>query len=214
MIDQSNQILLSFGIILTAGILSGFLARKIKAPDVVVFLMAGILLGPQMTVLLHIGAESALNQIILIFGACYILFDGGASMKFKILKDIWISIVALSTIGVLVTTVIMGVAAFYILGIPFFVALLLGAAVSSTDPATLIPIFKQVKIRERVSQALIGESAFNDTMSAIITFAVLAVAVDGGDFSFRTSLISLLKQSVLGILAGAASGYLAALLIA
>ncbi len=213
-VDQSNQILLSFGIILAAGILSGFLARKIKVPDVVVFLMAGILLGPQMTGLLHIGAESTLNQIILTFGACYILFDGGASMKLKVLRHVWISIVALSTIGVLVTAVMTGVAAYYILGIPFVVALLLGAAVSSTDPATLIPIFKQVKIKERVSQTLISESAFNDTMSAIITFAVLAVAVGGGDFSIRTSLISLLKQSVLGILAGAASGYLAALLIA
>jgi cell volume regulation protein A len=91
---------------------------------------------------------------------------------------------------------------------------LLGATLASTDPATLVPIFRQVKIRDRVAQTVVSESAFNDATGAIITFGVLAVAMGTGQFSLTTSLLDLLKQSVIGIGAGAALGYLAALLIA
>jgi cell volume regulation protein A len=59
-----------------------------------------------------------------------------------------------------------------------------------------------------------SESAFNDAMGAIVTFAVLAVAMGTGEFSPAASLLDLLKQSVVGIVAGATLGYLAALLIA
>ncbi|MBF0557301.1 MAG: sodium:proton antiporter [Nitrospirae bacterium] len=213
-LELSKQILFSFGLVLAAGTVSGFLSQRIKVPDVVIFLLAGILLGPEITGLLHIKAESALNQIILIFGSCYILFDGGASLRFKVLKEVWITIAALSTVGVVIMTFITGLAAFYIMGIPFTVALLLGASTASTDPATLVPILRKLHIRERVSQTVIGESAFNDVISAIVTFGVLAVAMGSGEFSFGTSFISLLKQSIVGVVAGGLMGYLAALFIA
>jgi potassium/hydrogen antiporter len=61
---------------------------------------------------------------------------------------------------------------------------------------------------------VMSESAFNDAMAAIVTFGVLAVAVGSGEFSLSSSLSNLLKQSVIGIVAGVALGYLAALLIA
>ncbi len=59
-----------------------------------------------------------------------------------------------------------------------------------------------------------SESAFNDAMGAIVTFGVLAVAMGTGEFSIGASLFDLVKQSAIGIVAGAALGYLAALLIA
>jgi cell volume regulation protein A len=59
-----------------------------------------------------------------------------------------------------------------------------------------------------------SESAFNDAMGAILTFGVLAVAMGTGEFSLTLSLLDLVKQSIIGIAAGAALGYLAALLIA
>ncbi len=89
----------------------------------------------------------------------------------------------IATIGVLITAFITGVAAYYFLGVPFIVALLLGAALASTDPATLVPVFKQVKIKERVAQTVMSESAFNDAMGAIVTFTVLGVAMGSGEFS-------------------------------
>ena len=102
----------------------------------------------------------------------------------------------------MITAAVTGIAAYYILGVPLIVALLLGATLASTDPATLVPIFRQVHIRDRVAQTVMSESAFNDAMGAIVTFGVLAVAMGTGEFSLTASLLDLLKQSVIGIVAG------------
>src|SRR5215212_9227677 len=74
-------------------------AQKIKIPDVAVFLLVGMLIRPEVLGLTDIKADSALNQVILLFGASYILFDGGASLRFSVLKSVWITIVALATAG-------------------------------------------------------------------------------------------------------------------
>jgi cell volume regulation protein A len=213
-LEIAKHTLLSCGLILAVGTVAGLLAQKIRIPDVVVFLVAGIAIGPQALGLIDIGADSALNQIILLFGASYILFDGGASLRLNVLKHVWITIVVIATVGVIITAVITGIAAHYILGIPLVVALLLGATLASTDPATLVPIFRQIHIRDRVAQTVMSESAFNDAMGAIVTFGVLAVAMGTGEFSLASSLFALLKQSAIGIVAGIVLGYLAALLIA
>jgi len=77
-----------------------------------------------------------------------------------------------------------------------------------------VPIFRQIRIRDRVAQTVMSESAFNDAMGAIVTFGILAIATGTSEFSLFTSLLDLLKQSAIGIVAGVALGYLAALLIA
>jgi cell volume regulation protein A len=213
-IEIAKHTLLSCGLILAIGTIAGLLAQKVRVPDVAVFLIVGIAMGPQALGLVDIKADSALNQVILLFGASYILFDGGASLRFNVLKQVWITIVVIATVGVIITAGITGLAAHFILGEPLLVALLLGATLASTDPATLVPIFRQVKIRDRVAQTVMSESAFNDAMGAIVTFGVLAVAMGTGEFSWMHSGFELLKQSAIGIVAGVLLGYLAALLIA
>jgi len=206
-------VLLAFGVILAAGTLAGVAARRLQVPDVVVYLLAGILLGPELGGLIAIKADSALNQIILVFGACYILFDGGASLRLAVLKQVWITILVIATIGVLITGAITAAAAYWILGVPFIVAALVGATIASTDPATLVPVFRQVKIRERVAQTVMSESALNDATGPILTFAVLAIA-SGAQFSLGASLFELAKQALVGLVVGGVLGYLAALFIA
>ncbi|MGZ5805233.1 MAG: cation:proton antiporter [Xanthobacteraceae bacterium] len=213
-IEVAKQTLLSGGLILAIGTITAFLAQKIKIPDVALFLIVGMLIGPEVAGLVDIKADSALNQIILLFGASYILFDGGASLRFSVLKQVWITIVVIATLGVLITAAITSLAAYLVFGVPLMVALLLGATLASTDPATLVPIFRQVHIRDRVAQTVMSESAFNDAMGAIVTFGVLAVAMGTGKFSLAASLFDLVKQSVIGIVAGCLFGYLAILLIA
>src|ERR1041384_4042177 len=200
-IELAKHVLLSAGVVLGAGILSGFAAEKLEVPDVVVLLLVGILIGPSALGLVDIKADSALNQLILIFGSSYILFDGGASLRFEVLKRVWISITVLATLGVLVTAVITAVAAFYFLRLPWLVALLLGMAIASTDPATLVPIFRQIHIRDRVAQTVMSESAFNDATGAIGTFAVLAIAA-GGEFVPGAALGDLVKQAGIGMVLG------------
>lgn len=213
-VEIAKQILKEGGLVLAIGTLTGLLAQKIKVPDVAVFLIVGMLIGPQALGLVDIKADSSLNQLVLLFGASYVLFDGGASLRFSVLKQVWITIVVLATIGVVVTAVVTGVAAHWVLGIPFTTALLLGSAIASTDPATLVPIFRQVKVRDRVAQTVMSESAFNDATGAILTFAVLGVVTGTGEFSLGASLLDLVKESVLGIASGFVLGYLAAMLIA
>jgi len=210
----AQHTLLSCGLILAVGTLAAFVAQKIRVPDVAIFLIAGIALGPHALGVVHIPAASALNEIIVLFGASYILFDGGAALRLSVLRQVWITILVLATIGVLITAIITGLAAHFILGLPPIVALLLGAVLASTDPATLIPIFRQIKIRNRVAQTVISESAFNDAMAAILTFTVLGVATGSAAFSLSHALLALVEEALIGIAAGLAFGYLAATLIA
>lgn len=213
-IEAAKHTLLSGGLILAVGTITGFVARKIKVPDIALFLIVGMAIGPAVLGLINIKSDSALYQIILLFGASYILFDGGASLRFDVLKKVWVTIVVLATAGVLITAAVTAFAAHVFLGVSWIVALLLGAAIASTDPATLVPIFRQVKIRDRVAQTVMSESAFNDATGAIVTVGVLTVAMGAGEFSIVASLFDLLKQAAVGFTAGAVLGYLAALLIA
>lgn len=210
----AQHTLLACALILAIGTLAAFVAQKIAVPDVAVFLIAGIALGPHALGLVEIKASSALSQIIVLFGASYILFDGGAALRIEVLKRVWITIVVIATLGVVITAAITGLAAHYILGLPLLVALLLGTVIASTDPATLIPIFRQIRIRDRVAQTVMSESAFNDAMGAILTFSVLAVATGSGTFSPGHALLDLIGQSLFGILAGLVFGLLASVLIA
>jgi cell volume regulation protein A len=212
-LELAKHVLLMFGTILAVGTFSGLIARLLRMPDVVVFLLVGMLLGPGILGFVDIKADSTINQLILIFGSSYILFDGGATIRLRVLKEVWITIVVIATVGLLITAVITGVAAYYFLGLTPIVALLLGSVIASTDPATLVPVFKQVRIKERVAQTVMSESAFNDAMGAILTFAVLGIAMGAGEFSAGDAVINLVKQSLLGIVIGGVLGYLAAFLI-
>lgn len=211
---HAKELLFLLGIILGVGTVTGFIARRLKIPDVVMFLLAGMALGNAGLGVVNVSVDSTLNQLLLIFGSCYILFDGGASVRLNVLKGVWPTLLSLATVGVLISAVVTAFAAQYLLHLPFIFAMLLGAVIASTDPATLVPVFRQVKVRAKVAQTVMSESAFNDAMGAILTFAVLGVAVSGTDFSISANLLSLLQQSLLGLVGGAVMGYLAALFIA
>ncbi|WP_227657524.1 cation:proton antiporter, partial [Candidatus Magnetaquicoccus inordinatus] len=234
-IEIANHLIRALGFMLAIGLAGIVLARRTGIPDVAIFLVVGMVLGPQtigflvgdgtnsgltgrifvdIAGLLAIPTDSAINQGILTLGAAYILFDGGASLRFKVLSEVWITITVISTIGVLITAIITAGAAYYILHVPFIVALLLGATIASTDPATLVPVFRQVPIKDRVAQTVMSESAFNDAMGAIITFALLGVAMGTSEFSLSKALFDLVREALLGILTGGIVGYLIIFLIA
>lgn len=211
----AKTVLAQLGIILAAGTLGGVIAQRLRIPDVAIFLIIGILIGPELLGAVTIPAESALNQFILIFGSCYILFDGGTSLRFGVLKQVWITIAGLATVGVMVTAAILAATAHFLFQVPVMIALLVGSTIASTDPATLVPIFKQIPIRDRIAQTVMSESAFNDATGAIVTFTVLGLAM-GADqtFSLSHSLMELTKQASLGVLIGGVLGFLASLLVA
>lgn len=215
---HAEHVLLAVTIILAAGSVLGFVARRIKVPDIVLFLLAGIVLGPEVLGLLNIPASSTLSWVIIIFAASYILFDGGAELELKVLGRVAISLAIIVTIGVLITAFVTGFAAHWVIGIPVTVGLLLGSAMAATDPATLVPVFRQVHVRDKVSQFVVSESGFNDPTGAVITFVFLALvaggAANGGHIALGADVLELVEQAGIGIGIGLVLGVLGAFFVA
>lgn len=201
----AGKLLTLVGLIIISGVASAWLSKLIKLPDVVVFILAGMLFGPSGLNVLNFD-NAIVNQVILTFGAAYILFDGGREIHLKVLNHIKYSVTSLATIGVLISAVVTGVFATMFLHLEPVYAFLMGAVIASTDPSVLVPLFKKMNISPKLKQTIIAESAFNDACGAIITFATLGV-IAGGTFSVTGSLLELLKTSLGGIVIGVAVGF-------
>ena len=199
-------------IIILLGIVLTKLSKKIHIPDVVLYIAGGIIIGPSVLKLIDFSEYSVVNQVILSFGAAYILFDGGREIAVKVLNEVKVTVGLLATVGVLISTAITGLFAWKILGIDLMYAMLLGAVIASTDPSVLVPLFKKMNISPRLKQTIISESAFNDAAGAIVTFTILAVAA-GGKFSVGESLLQLAISAGGGVIVGAVFGYILHLLI-
>lgn len=197
---------------LTAGIVLGWASNRLRIPDIVLYLVGGMLLGPSVFGWLAVPANSAINQFILIFGAAIILFDGGLATKLKILQRVWLTVALLVTAGVLVTALAVAGTVSALMGVSFVSALLVGSVIASTDPAALIPIFRKVKIKPQLAQTVVSESAFNDAVGAMLVSVVAGVAA-GGAFSIGGALGGFLRLAGLGLVVGAVLGLLAAFLL-
>ncbi|MTK13830.1 MAG: sodium:proton antiporter [Clostridiaceae bacterium] len=199
-------------LIIFSGVVFAKIGKKVHMPDVVFFILAGIIVGPSVLNLVNFDQYPVANQLILVFGASYILYDGGREISLKVLNEVKLSVGMLSTVGVLISTFITGFFAYKVLHIDFMYALLLGSVIASTDPSVLVPLFKNMNINPKLKQTIISESAFNDAAGAIITFAIIGI-VSGGSFSLGHSIIDLLKEAGGGVLVGGIIGYIAILLV-
>jgi potassium/hydrogen antiporter len=200
-IEVAKSVLMNFAVLFAAGALAAKIADQLKIPDVVLFLIMGIIIGPPGLNLMQVPAESALNQLMLIVGACFLLFQGGIGVSFKVLKQTWLTLILLATVAVLLMVIIVGYTAHWILGLELIYALLLSAVLASTDPATLVPIFLTIKIRPKVAETVLSESAFNDATGAICTFAVLGM-ISTGHVSLGENLLKFAVMAGGGILIG------------
>jgi len=196
--------------VLIFGLLAIKLAEKIKIPDVALFMIIGILVGPSVFNFISLPNESVANQFIIVLGSVLILFEGGKAIHVSVLKKVWITISLLSTLGVIITALVVAVTAFYLLKLPFLYALLLASVIASTDPATLIPVFKQVTIHEKVRQTVESESAFNDATGSILAFTILGVILGQSQLSFSASIWSFFREAGGGILVGIIVGFFGA----
>jgi cell volume regulation protein A len=200
-----DHVIYLLSLILGLGMLFGKLAGWLRLPDVALFLIAGMIAGQG----LHLVSETSssfTNQFILIVGSTLILFDGGRNIRLTGLRKVWITVTLLSVPGVIVTCAAAAAAAHLLLGLPWLYALLLGAIISSTDPATLIPVFKQVKIRTKVRETVESESAFNDATGSILTFSVIAIILGTHEVSLSSGVLDFIKTALGGIAIGGIIG--------
>lgn len=203
--EITNQILTMFVVLALTGMVFSKASEKLKIPDVVLFLLSGILIGPSVLHLVSLESYPVANQFILTFGSAFILYEGGREIKLRVLQEVKWSVLSLSTLGVVLSATISGLIATYLFHIPGIYGFLLGAVVASTDPATLVPVFKEVRIKDRIKQTVISESAFNDAMGAILVISILAI-ITSHRFSPWENVSDLLIMIAGGIGVGIAVG--------
>jgi cell volume regulation protein A len=201
-----DHVIILLVLIFGLGMVFGKTAQFLKLPDVALFLVAGMLIGQGLH-WINESSTSFTNQFILVIGSTLILFDGGRNIRLSGLRQVWITVSLLSIPGVIVTCGAVAITAHLLLDLPWLYALLLGAIISSTDPATLIPVFKQVRIRTRVRETVESESAFNDATGSILTFSLLAIILGTQSVSLFSGVFEFAKTALGGLLLGGIIGY-------
>ena len=199
---SANELVLIMSVIGVLGVMGGWIGEKLNIPDVVIYLILGVLFGPIFLNLVNIDSFPIVNEIILTFGSAFILYEGGREIKLKVLNEVKISVGLLSSLGVFITALIVGLATYYVFKLPLGPSLLLGATVASTDPAALIPVFKKIPIKNRLKQTVISESAFNDAFGAILFTSILTSITLSKSSGLLSTVLQLIFMIVIGILVG------------
>ncbi|CEN27051.1 cation:proton antiporter [Paraclostridium sordellii] len=208
----TNNLLFIFAVVVVTGIVLGKVSELLKLPDVILYLIAGIIIGPAVLNVISVESFPIENNLILTFGSAFILYEGGREINLRVLNKVKVSVGLLATLGVIISTIVVGFATSKIFSLPIMTALLIGAVIASTDPAALIPVFKQVTIKDKIKQTVVSESAFNDAVGAILVSTLLAV-ITSGSFSMGESVKELLISVVVGLVVGVLVGLIFSLLI-
>ena len=199
---SANELVLIMSSIGVLGVIGGWIGEKLNIPDVVIYLILGVLFGPLFFNFVNIDSFPIINEIILTFGSAFILYEGGREIKFRVLNEVKVSVGLLASLGVFITAVVVGISAYYILNLPLGPSLLLGATVASTDPAALIPVFKRIPIKNRLKQTVISESAFNDAFGAILFTSIFTSLTSSETSGLLATLLELIFMILIGVLVG------------
>lgn len=154
-----DTLILVTGVLLLLGIMSSKVSARLGIPVLVLFLLLGMLAGSE-----GIGGlefeNYTLAHAIGTLSLAMILFDGGLSTSMSAIRVVWKPSMLLATWGVLVTAVITGLAAAWILQIPLLEGLLLGSIVGSTDASAVFAVLRSggVSLPKRIAAVLEVES--------------------------------------------------------
>jgi cell volume regulation protein A len=171
--------ILTIALMLGAGLVSQLVALAARLPLMLVLLGAGALLGPSVSGAIDIPLDSPGSRVLLTLGVSFILFHGGLKLSVGVLARVAVSLGLLAVPGVILTAVITGTFAAAVFGLPLSAGLLIGAALAPTDPAILVPLFERIRLRPKLTQTLIAESALNDPTGAVLALAFAGVVLSG-----------------------------------
>lgn len=200
----TENILLIGSLLLLVSIIAGKTSYRFGVPTLLLFLAVGMLAGSEGLGGIYFN-DPQLAQFIGIVSLNFILFSGGLDTSWQAIKPVLWQGVALSTIGVLLTAVSLGVFVSYITDFTLLEGLLLGAIVSSTDAAAVFSILraKSLGLKKNLRPTLELESGSNDPMAYVLTIAFLGLVMQPEKSFF--SIIPLFLQQML---LGAGLGYL------
>lgn len=148
----------------------------------------------------------------------FLLFAGALHVDIDKLKNQSVPIMVMATVGVLISTAVIGTAFWLVAGLlgfdlPLQWALVFGALISPTDPVAVLSLLKTVDVPESIKAKIAGESLFNDGVAVVSFSVLLAVAVgtagEGPDLDLWHVAQLFFYEGLGGCMFGLATGWLA-----
>lgn len=157
------------------------------------------LLDAERFIISQIDFKSVLLDIMLSF----LLFAGALHTNFEQLKVQRWPIFVFATLGVLVSTFLVGTAVFFLLqlfgfSVEFIYCLLFGALISPTDPIAVLGILKKAGVPKNLETKIVGESLFNDGVGVVVFLTIYQFASSGATETTALDVLELFGVEVLG----------------
>lgn len=203
-----ENILLIGSVLLGISILVGKTSFRLGVPTLILFVIVGMLAGSEGFGGINFD-EPAIARFIGVVALNVILFSGGLETRWEVVKPVFWHGLTLSTVGVFLTAVSVGVFVWAITNFTFFEGLLLGSIVSSTDAAAVFSILraKNLGLKKNIRATLELESGSNDPMAYFLTVAIMGLILSGEKSAL--SIIPLfIKQVLIGVTIGFLTGKL------
>ena len=204
-------------IALTLGYLATLIARLTGTVYIPYLLLLGILVGPVLYLIKPGEAEVLFYNYIGPIGAAFVILAESSKIPRYLLRRIVKPLSMLLTFVLFVTGITTGVILVFLLSAPVWVGFMVGAMISSTDPASVITSLRKTKVSEVPSTLLVTESVFNDPFSYLFLITVIIIffpknvsLIQSSPFAFsNVFLYVLFTQGLFPILiAGALFGLL------
>jgi cell volume regulation protein A len=199
--------ILLISIAVVAAVFSNRLSAVIRVPAPALFLVLAAIAAKLFPAIggLPRGTAEGIVTVALIF----ILFDGGMHIGWKRLRASLGAVTWLGLAGTVVTAIVLAAAAHYVFGFDFRIALLLGAALSPTDPAVVFSVLGKREISGRTGTILEGESGANDPVGIALIVSLLAISGTGAD-AILGGISEFVLQMLVGVVVGVAGGWVLA----
>ena len=197
-----ENILLIGSLLLGISILAGKTSFRFGVPTLILFVFVGMLAGSEGLGKINFN-DPGVARFIGIIALNFILFSGGLETRWEVVKPVFWHGLTLSTAGVFLTAVSVGVFVWAITDFSFYEGLLLGAIVSSTDAAAVFSILRSSRLglKKNIRALLELESGSNDPMAYFLTIAVMGLMLKS-DQSAVSVIPLFIKQVLIGVTAG------------
>lgn len=164
-------------LLLLIGFLAQWLAWRVQLPAILFLLLAGLVLGPVSGVLNPNELFGKLLFPLVSLAIAVVLFEGSLGLNWHELRGLGHTVRRLVTYGTLITVILLAMAAHWIAGLGWEIALLFGALVSVTGPTVVAPMLRSVRPTERVATLLRWEGIVIDPLGALVAVLVFEAAV-------------------------------------
>ncbi len=204
MYDPSH-VVLTIGLALWVGVMALTLARKLKMPPLLFYLLLGIGLGPMGLGWLHPETLGEGLPILVEFGLAIILFEGALSLPRT--KSLPLSSRRLLGVGIPLTAVLSTIAARYIAGFEWLPAIAFGALIVVTGPTTIGPLLRSVSVNRKLEGLLRNEAIWGDCLGILLASVILPFWVSQQPTSLFQVPLLLVEKAAISVLLGGAIGF-------